>query len=54
MRRAARQRGEQDLINLWAGEAHELAQELPARQIVERLAGDARVAVAAASDRVGP
>lgn len=51
MRRAARQRGQQDLINLWAGEAHQLALELPAREIVERLAAEARAAVQAVAAR---
>jgi nitronate monooxygenase len=38
-RAAARKAGEADLINLWAGEAHQLAEALPAAQIVERLSG---------------
>jgi nitronate monooxygenase len=37
VRAAARQAGDADLINLWAGEAHQLAQELPAAEIVRRL-----------------
>jgi nitronate monooxygenase len=37
VRAAARKAGDADLINLWAGEAHALAQELPAAEIVKRL-----------------
>jgi nitronate monooxygenase len=42
MRRRAREEGRGELLNLWAGEAHELALELPAAEIVDRLAADAR------------
>jgi nitronate monooxygenase len=45
MRRNAREQGDPDRINLWAGEAHELALELPAAQIVERLATEAEAAL---------
>jgi nitronate monooxygenase len=41
MRKRARAEGNADLINLWAGEAHQLAMELPAGEIVERLAAEA-------------
>jgi nitronate monooxygenase len=44
MRASAREAGDPDLINLWAGEAHPLALELPAAEIVARLASDARAA----------
>ena len=37
VRAAARKAGDAELINLWAGEAHALAQELPAAEIVARL-----------------
>jgi len=37
VRAAARKAGDADLINLWAGEAHALAQDLPAAEIVARL-----------------
>jgi nitronate monooxygenase len=37
MRRAARERGDAGLINLWAGQAHALAEERPAAEIVRRL-----------------
>jgi nitronate monooxygenase len=38
LRREGRERGDLDLVNLWAGEAHELAQERAAAQIVRELA----------------
>jgi nitronate monooxygenase len=37
MRAKARMAGDADLINLWAGEAHRLAEALPAAEIVKRL-----------------
>jgi nitronate monooxygenase len=37
LRAAARAAGDPDVINLWAGEAHALARELPAAEIVKRL-----------------
>ena len=39
VRAAARKAGDADLINLWAGEAHALAEARPAAEIVRRLAG---------------
>jgi nitronate monooxygenase len=42
MRSRAREEGRGELLNLWAGEAHELALELPAAEIVDRLAAGAR------------
>jgi len=52
LRAQARKTGDADLINLWAGQAHELAQALPADEITRRLAADARAALAAAAGRV--
>lgn len=49
MRRSARERGEAELINLWAGETHRLAVAEPAAAVVQRLAGEARAALAAVS-----
>jgi len=43
--------GDPDLINLWAGQAHSLAQMLPAQEITLRLAQGARDAIAAALRR---
>jgi nitronate monooxygenase len=48
MRATARAEGDHELINLWAGEAHALALELPAADIVAKLAADARAAHARA------
>ena len=39
VRAAARKAGDADLINLWAGEAHALAEALPAAEIVKLLSG---------------
>lgn len=52
LRKAARERGDADGINLWAGEAHELAGEQPAAEVVGRLASDAADAVASAGARL--
>src|SRR3954470_8980435 len=48
MRAEARQRGDAEAINLWAGEAHALAQEKPAAEILAELAAGAREALARA------
>ena len=40
------------LINLWAGQAHQLAEALPAAEITRRLAADARAAIEAAARRL--
>jgi nitronate monooxygenase len=37
LRAAARKAGDPDVINLWAGEAHALARELPAAEVVKAL-----------------
>ncbi|HEY0516183.1 MAG TPA: nitronate monooxygenase [Solirubrobacteraceae bacterium] len=42
MRRQARERGDAEAINLWAGEAYALARELPAAELVAELAAGAR------------
>ncbi len=52
LRQAARARGETGLINLWAGEAHQLAEARPAAEVVGRLAADGREALAAAVRRL--
>jgi nitronate monooxygenase len=41
LRAAARERGDADGFNLWAGQAHALARELPAGEIVRTLGHDA-------------
>jgi nitronate monooxygenase len=53
LRAQGRKAGDADVINLWAGEAHELAEEIPAAEIVAKLAAEARGALAAAQGRVG-
>jgi nitronate monooxygenase len=45
VRAAARQGGDPDGFHLWAGQAHALAEELPAAELVERLAREAREAL---------
>lgn len=51
MRKVAREQGEADLINLWAGEAHQLAREQPAGEVVRELAFGAGRALRAACER---
>jgi nitronate monooxygenase len=51
LRAAARARGDADAINLWAGQAHPLAAEAPAGELVRRLSSEAREALAAAAGR---
>lgn len=51
LRAAARERGDAEVLNLWAGQAHELAREEPAADVVRRLADEARAALRAAADR---
>lgn len=45
LRAVARSRGDADGFNLWAGQAHALAEERPAAEIVEKLVAEARAAV---------
>jgi nitronate monooxygenase len=42
MRQQARRAGDPELINLWAGQAHALAEEAPAGEVASRLAAGAR------------
>jgi nitronate monooxygenase len=51
IRAAARERGDAEEINLWAGQAHALAREEPAAEVVARLDREARQALAAAARR---
>ncbi len=48
LRAAGRAAADPDLVNLWAGQAHELSRELPAADLVAVLAAEARVALQAA------
>ena len=52
LRAHARAAGDADAFNLWAGQAHELAVELPAGELVARLAADAAAALERAAHRV--
>jgi nitronate monooxygenase len=51
LRKAARERGDADGFHLWAGQAHGLAEPVPAAELVRRLAGEARAALAEAARR---
>lgn len=48
IRAAARERGDADGFNLWAGQAHTLATDVPAGELVLRLADEARGALRSA------
>jgi nitronate monooxygenase len=52
IRAAARKAGDAEAINLWAGQAHELARQAPAAEIVTGLADDARRTIAALANRL--
>jgi nitronate monooxygenase len=52
LRAHGRKTGDPDLINLWAGQAHPLAEALSAGEITRRLAADARAALEAAARRL--
>jgi nitronate monooxygenase len=52
LRAHGRRAGDADLINLWAGEAHQLAQERSAEEITRELGREARAALAAATRRL--
>jgi nitronate monooxygenase len=47
----ARKAGDTATMNLWAGQAHELAREIPAAQVVEELTAEAFAAIAALVER---
>lgn len=52
LRAAARRRGDAEAFNLWAGQAHELADERPAGEIVRSMATEARAAVGEVARRL--
>ena len=52
LRAAGRSTGDADLVNLWAGQTHELSRELPAAELVTLLASEARTGLAAAAARL--
>jgi nitronate monooxygenase len=49
LRAAGRRSGDADLVNLWAGQAHALAREEPAAEVVARLMREAREALGSAA-----
>jgi nitronate monooxygenase len=51
LRAAARERGDAGGFNLWAGQAHALSEAAPAGELVRRLSGEARAALAQAAAR---
>jgi nitronate monooxygenase len=53
LRAAARKRGDADAFNLWAGQAHQLAEARPAAAIVTGMAADAARIVDEVSRRLG-
>jgi nitronate monooxygenase len=54
LRAAARRAGDAEAINLWAGQAHTLAQERPAAEVVRQLSEDARAAIERARAALAP
>jgi nitronate monooxygenase len=52
LRQAARAAGDPELVNLWAGQAYPLGQEVPAAELLRSLHDDARRALRAAAERV--
>ena len=55
IRAAARERGEADGFHLWAGQAHPLAEPLPAGELTRRLAAEAQAALhGSAQPKEGP
>ena len=53
LRRAGRSSGDRDVVNLWAGQTHELGSDEPAAVVARRLAHDARAALRCARDLLG-
>jgi nitronate monooxygenase len=52
LRRAAREAGDAESINLWAGQAYQLAEEAPAAELVRRWGSEARAALEQALARL--
>jgi nitronate monooxygenase len=53
LRRAGRSHGDPDVVNLWAGQAHEISSDEPAAIVARRLADEARIALRHAHDVLG-
>ncbi len=54
IRAHARTARDPELLNLWAGQAHELISDMPAAELVRKLHADARTAAVALSRRLDP
>ncbi len=52
LRAVARERGDADAFHLWAGQAHELARELPAAELVRAIVAEAEQAATEATERL--
>ncbi len=52
LRKAAREAGDAERLNLWAGQAHELAADAPAGELVQRFSAEARAALQGALERL--
>jgi nitronate monooxygenase len=52
IRAHARKTGDSELLNLWAGQAHELASDLPAGDLVRKLDEEARDAIMTLTERM--
>jgi nitronate monooxygenase len=52
IRAAARERGDSDAVNLWAGQGHSMAREQPAAELVRQLASSATDTLRALADRL--
>jgi nitronate monooxygenase len=52
LRAHGRSVGDRDMVNLWAGQAYPLADGIPAREVVARVHGEARAALARAQQRL--
>lgn len=53
IRAAARENGDPEAVNLWAGQAYPLLREAPAGEIVRRIAEEARAVIASLADGGG-
>jgi nitronate monooxygenase len=53
LRQAGRNHGDPDVVNLWAGQAHELSSDEPAAVVARRLADEARIALRQANELLG-
>jgi nitronate monooxygenase len=54
LRAAGRKAGDADVLNLWAGQAHELAPDVPAAELVATLASEAAASLDDARRRLSP